>query len=312
MAFISGITGVTVGFLRRVIEFLSYYLGGLYRRAGQHHVYLMAGGLAFSLFVCVVPLVLVVFAVLSSFFERPAVVTEIGAFVDRAVPYPEYAASVKKFIAERLEQTAELQKTAGIIGAIGLLFASTGLFSSLRTILDAVFSAARSVPAVLGKLWDFALIVIVLVLFVLLILALPAIETTVELAKRAEFLRQVDHSLGHGTMWLGISFVTLVVTYAAIYWLVPLRKPGIRTVLVSALFASSLWLIAKEIFGYYIGHVATIRHIYGVYTFLVVAAFWVYYSALVLIISAEIGQLYAQRRISVKSAGGTTQKVSEA
>ena len=306
MAVANSLTGVSVKLLRRLVEFVSYYLGGLYRRAGQHHVYLMAGGLAFSLFVCAVPLVLVVFAVLSSFFERPAVATEIGAFIDRAVPYPEYAASVKQFIAERLEQTVELQKTAGIIGVVGLLFASTGLFSSLRTILDAVFSAARSVPAVLGKLWDFALIMIVLVLFVLLILALPALETTVEIAKRTEILRQVDLTIGRGTMWLGISFFALVVTYAAIYWLVPLRKPGIRTILVSAVFASSLWLVAKEVFGYYIGHVATIRHIYGVYTFLIVAAFWVYYSALVLIISAEIGQLYAERRIGVKSAEGQT------
>jgi membrane protein len=306
MASVTGMIDVSVRLLRRFFEFLRYYSAGLYRKTGQHHVYLMAGGLAFSLFVCAVPLVLVVFAVLSSFFERPAVAAEIGAFVDRVVPYPVYAASVKHFIAERLEQTAGLQKTAGIIGAVGLLFASTGLFSSLRTILDAVFRVARPVPAVLGKLWDFALILIVLVLFVLLILALPAVETTVELAKRTALLQQVDLQLGRGTMWLGISFITLVVTYAAIYWLVPLRKPGIRTILVSAVSASSLWLIAKEIFGYYIGHVATIRHIYGVYTFLIVAAFWVYYSALVLIVSAELGQLYAERRVSLKKAEGQT------
>ena len=287
---------------RRVTEFFRYYAGGLYRRAGQHHVYLMAGGLAFSLFVCAVPLLLVVFAVVSSFFDRPAVVSEIGAFIDQGVPYPEYAASVKQFIAERLEHTIELQSTAGIIGVLGLLFASTGLFSSLRTILDAVFSALRPAPAVLGKLWDFAMIVIVLILFVLLILTLPAIETTVELARRTELLKQVDLQLGRGTLWLAVSFVTLVAAYAAIYWLVPLRKPGIRTVLVSAVSASTLWLIAKELFGYYIGHVATIKHIYGVYTFMVIAAFWVYYSALVLIISAEIGQLYAERRKALKRA----------
>jgi membrane protein len=286
----------------KVREFLGYYLGGLYHRTGQRHFYLMAGGLAFSLFVCAVPLVLVVFAVVSNFFDRPAVAGEIAAFIDRAVPYPEYAASVKQFIAERLEQTAQLQGTAGIIGVIGLLFASTGLFSSLRTILDAVFSASRPAPAVLGKLWDFAMIVIVLVLFVILVLTLPAIETTVELAKRTELLQEVDVHLGRGTIWLAISFVSLVVTYAAIYWLVPLRKPGVRTILVSGVSASVLWLLAKEVFGYYIGHMATIRHIYGVYTFMIVAAFWVYYSALVLIVSAEIGQLYAERRRATKRA----------
>ena len=281
-------------------EFLSYYLSGLYQRAGKHHVYLMAGGLAFSLFVCAVPLVLVVFAVVSNFFDRPAVAAEIGAFIDRAVPYPEYAASVKDFIAERLQQTVQLQSTAGIVGVIGLLFASTGLFSSMRTILDSVFSASRPAPAVLGKLWDFAMIVIILVMFVLLILALPVIETSVELAKRTGLLQQVDIRLGQGTTWLVVTFFILAAAYAAIYWLVPLRKPGIRTIFVSGLFASSLWLIAKEVFGYYIGHVATIKHIYGVYTFMIVAAFWVYYSALLLILSAEIGQLYAERRKASK------------
>jgi uncharacterized BrkB/YihY/UPF0761 family membrane protein len=35
--------------------------------------------------------------------------------------------------------------------------------------------------------------------------------------------------------------------------------------------------------------------VYGVYTFMIVAAFWVYYSGLVLILGAEIGQLSSER-----------------
>ena len=61
---------------------------------------------------------------------------------------------------------------------------------------------------------------------------------------------------------------------------------------------SVLWLAAKELFGYYIGHIATLKHIYGIYTFLIIAAFWMYYSAFVLIVAAEIGQLYSERRDS--------------
>jgi len=281
---------------RATWAYLRYYLSGIYRRVDEHHAFLMSGGLAFSLFVCIVPLVLVVFAVLSNLFERPTVAAEISGMIDRVVPYPEYAASVKQFIAARLERTADLKQVAGAVGAIGLLFAASSLFSSLRTILNTVFKTSRPESVVVGKLWDFGMIILVLTLFVALILALPAIETATELAKRADLFQPVDPGLGQGLVLVAISFVALVLAFSAVYWLVPVKKPALRTVLVSAGSASTLWLLAKELFGYYIGHMATLKHIYGVYAFLIVAAFWIYYSALALILGAEIGQLYADRR----------------
>ena len=272
-----------------------YYVRGLYRRVGDHHAFLMSGGLAFSLFVCSVPLLLVVFAALGSFLDSPSVVTEINAFIDRIMPYPEYAASMKSFIGERLQRTADLKQVAGLIGVVGLLFASSGLFSSLRTILNTVFRAENTESVLVGKLWDFALIFLVLVLFVLLIMALPLYETVTQLADNVTWLQDVGMSFAQSLMiWLA-SFVILVIAFASIYWLVPWHRPSRRTTLISAVSAAILWLLAKEVFGYYVSHMATLRHVYGVYAFLIVAAFWIYYSALVLIVSAEIGQLHYER-----------------
>lgn len=277
---------------------LRYYVMGLYRRVGDNHAFLMSGGLAFSLFVCSVPLLLVVFAVLGSILDSPSVAGEINAFVDRIMPYPEYAASIKTFISERLQRTADLKQVAGIIGGVGLLFAASGLFSSLRTILNTVFRAENTESVLIGKLWDFALIFIVLVLFVLLILVLPVFEAVTALADHFTWLQEMDLTFAENLLVWVLSFVVLACAFSSIYWLVPWRRPSRRTTLISGMSAAVLWLVAKEVFGYYISHMVTLKHIYGVYAFLIVAAFWIYYSALVLIVSAEIGQLNYERHHS--------------
>ena len=281
--------------VRRFGRWVWYYLGGLYKRLGEHHAFLMAGGLAFSLFVCAVPLVLVIFSVLSGLFERPAVAAKIGQMIDQLVPYPEYAASVKEFIAQRLATMVDVKRVAGIIGVVGLLVAASGLFSSLRTILKAVFRPEKREWVLIGKLWDLALVVVVLSFFVLLIVALPTWEAAFQLARKATWLQNLPFALRQGvSVWL-ISLVTLFVAFAGIYWLVPVRKPNRRAVLAGALCGAILWLLAKELFGFYISHMATLKQVYGVYTFMIVAAFWIYYSALTLIVGAEIGQLSTER-----------------
>jgi membrane protein len=211
------------------------------------------------------------------------------------VPYPETAASLKEFIAERLRRTADLKRVAGVIGAVGLLFAATGLFSSLRTILNTVFRAEKVESVVVGKLWDFALIIIVLVTFVVLVMVLPAIEAATELAGSVTWLGEAGPSLAQKALLGLLSFIALVGAFSSIYWLVPWRKPDRRTAIVSAVSGAVLWLLAKEVFGYYVGHMVTLKHVYGVYAFLIVFAFWIYYSALVLIVAAEIGQLSYER-----------------
>ena len=54
----------------------------------------------------------------------------------------------------------------------------------------------------------------------------------------------------------------------------------------------------KQIFRYYIYDFSTIGKIYETYAFLVVVAFWIYYSSIVFIICAEIAKLYSDRVFS--------------
>lgn len=65
--------------------------------------------------------------------------------------------------------------------------------------------------------------------------------------------------------------------------------------LVSALWAAVLWEIAKQAFGYYLNHLASIERVYGAYALGAGLVFWVYYASMVFVLGAEIGQLYRER-----------------
>ncbi len=274
---------------------LRYYLLGLYRRLDKHHAFLMSGGLAFSLFTCSIPFSFVLLAILSNLFARPEVEAEIFALIDRLVPYANQAAQIKEILADRFELISSVFEYAGIIGILALFIAATGLFSSMRTILNTIFRTKNVESVLVGKLWDFVLVIIILVITVILMVAIPALEGGFEILNKVNLLEQFSIS-GLDTIIFNLfSLLLLIIVFSAIFWLVPVYKPAWRAVFVGAMVSSLLWMIAKELFGYYISYAATLKHIYGVYTFVVISAFWIYYSALILIIGAEFGQLYDEK-----------------
>jgi len=62
-------------------------------------------------------------------------------------------------------------------------------------------------------------------------------------------------------------------TCFTLYYFIPYEKIGKGVAAIGALWSTILGEIAKQIFGYYITNVATLRHIYGTYVFIVIVAF---------------------------------------
>ncbi|MFC1475993.1 YihY/virulence factor BrkB family protein [Candidatus Zixiibacteriota bacterium] len=273
-----------------------HYVIGLLRKIDKHHVFLLAGGLSFSLFSCIVPLLLIVFAALGNILEKIPITEEITNLVDRIVPYPEYAATIKEFLFSRVDEFRMHKTLAGVLGMVGILFASSGLFSSMRTVLNTIFGARPGGPIYMGKLRDLGLVALVLLYFLLSTTLLPAWGVFKELPRKIEFMSgiQVGFLLDYAVE-LG-SFVVIFGVFFFIYYTIPQMKLPKRVVGVSALSAAFLWQLAEQLFGMYIAHAATLKRVYGAFTLLIVVALWIYYSSLVFIISAEIGQLYRERK----------------
>ena len=286
--------------LRRGGNAARYYLVGLYDRVDSNHDFLAASALAFSLFVCVIPLVLLAMAVVGIMFEQPDIVQDISTLIDRAIPYQAYADYVKELVLQRIAEFRGYKSVAGILGTVGILLAASGLFSSLRTILNRVFRVPTGEPIWIGKLRDLGLIFLVLLFFLLTTLLLPAWDIARGLADEWQFLERLRVSTLWNYLFEFLSFILTMLIFAAVYFFVPFRRPPKRIILFSAAWAAFLWLFAQQLFGLYITYVVTLRQIYGAYFLLIVVAFWVYYTAFVCILGAEIGQLFRERRIATR------------
>jgi membrane protein len=283
--------------------FLRHYLGSLYYRIDEDHVFLSAAGLAFSLLVCIIPFVLIVFAVLVYFLQAlppDSLEQEINAYIDRFIPYEQYASFVKGIIFSRLDRfLAELggyKKIAVYVGVIGMLFAASGLFSSMRTILNRVYRVDAGKHVVIAKLRDFGMILLVLLFFLISTTSLPMLEVVKDSAHKIKFFEFFRLSFIQNVSFGVVSFLIVFVVFYTLYYLVPYAKLSKRVTAISALCATVLWELAKQAFGYYITNFASLKRIYGTYVLLVVVVFWIYYSSIIFIIGAEIGQLYRERR----------------
>lgn len=290
----------------KVWSFSKHYFGGLYYRIDRHHVFLLSGGLAFSLFTCIIPLILIAFWILGNFLSSEEMELQIINLINTVIPYDQYAEFTKQIIFNRVSEVVEFKNAAGIIGFIGLFFAASGFFSSMRTVLNKINGQEVDVNFFLGKLRDFLIIIIAILIFFASILALPLLELLRKVAEVTEYLQFFNAPVFQQLYTILISFLVILFLMYLFYRLVPTSKIKRISALIGAVWASLLWVGAKTAFGYYISHFQTWGKIYGTYALLVVIAFWIYYTAAVLIIGAEIGKLFDERLIDKNKSQSKT------
>lgn len=280
---------------QKIKDFFTHYFGGLYYRIDTHHVFLLAGGLAFSLFVCIVPFTLIIFWILGNFLDSAEVEFQLNSLIHTIIPYETYSNFVQEIIFKRIYEVIEYKDIAGIVGFTGLFFAASGFFSSIRTILNKVFGTDEDVSLVLGKLRDFALIILALIVLLVSTFIIPALDMLRSLSETVPILNFFQLGIFQKIFTTLFSLTILYFIFSVMYSIVPTVKIRKRAVLVGAMWAALLWEAAKQAFGYYLFNFASLGKIYGTYTLVVVVAFWIYYSSIVFIIGAEIGKLYNER-----------------
>ena len=277
------------------VGFVKHYFGGLYDRTDRHHLFLFSGGLAFSLFVCIIPMTLIIFWLLGKFLNSVEVEMQINTLIDTVIPYSEYANFAKAVIFDRVEEVVEYRNIAGWIGIIGLFFAASGFASSLRTVLNRVYGREIDINMFLGKLRDFLVIIITVLVFLVLILILPMLDFFVSFAQSTPYLQIFNQPIFERVFTASFSFFLMFLIFAALYKFMPVVKIHKRSVAIGAMWASIFWVTAKVLFGIYLSNFTTFSRIYGAYALGIVVAFWIYYSSAVFILGAEIAKLFDER-----------------
>jgi len=220
---------------------------------------------------------------------------QIINLIDTVIPYDTYAQFVKDIIFDRVKEVVEYRNLAGWIGIIGLFFAASGFASSLRTVLNKINGTDIDINLFLGKLRDFLVIIVIVLVFLALILTLPILDFLVSFAQSTPYLQVFNQPIFHRVFTSLFSFLLMVLIFAVLYKFMPTEKIRKRSVAVGAIWASIFWVGAKILFGIYLSNFTTFSRIYGAYALGIVVAFWIYYTAAVFILGAEIGKLFDER-----------------
>ncbi len=299
--------------------FCAYYLGGLFVRMSDNNLFLLCGGLAFATLLCLVPLVFLLFFVFEVILDVGAIAHLINRTVDVLIPYTEEAGYLKEVLSARVSGVMTFKEAYGVSGLLILIVSASSLFSSMRTLLNAVFKVEHSsgqkegeidlitveqlknmdtpgrwvkflygvLPIVVGKLKDLTMVLLVVYIFLLLVLSLPILSAVIDIAPSL---------IAYVTYFYGLtSFALIFAVFLGLYWLVPHQKIQIKMLVTGAFWAALLWKITEWIFGYYLSHFASISYLYGAYVLLVVVALWIYFSVIIFIIGAQIAQLCRER-----------------
>lgn len=276
-------------------DWLKFYLVNIYEKMDHHHTFIFASGMTYNILLCIIPMVLIMFSVLGSILQSQELLIQISLMIDEFVPISDYSDKIKGILFERIGEFIKYKTLVGSIGIVGLFFTASGLFATLRTILNDIYGIEKGKNILIAKIRDIGMVILTLVFFLVVILINPLFQIIKTLIGRIEFFNGLDLSLLDRFFIQFLPYILNFLMMLLIYSLVPYRKMKKRVYFISALWATVLFQLAQAGFSYYVTHIANYSKIYGNVAFVIVTALWLYVISVIFILAAIIGQSYREK-----------------
>jgi membrane protein len=284
----------------RVAWTLRDYATRVWDNAGEDNIFFLAGGIAFNIMLVAVPFVLLLVSGLATLLNHSADQTfaDVTAIIDSLLP--PHAETTESPVHTLLIDIIRTRGAVGVYSAVGFIWFSTRLFGSLRSVLADVFDIETDRGIIAGKLFDIQ----ITIMSTLLLVAYTALSAYLALATtrgvqiierlgiRADVMGTVEYVLGR---FVAFTFVALM--FFGLYKFLPNRRIRWQTALLAAVFTSTMFEFAKNVFTAYVAEFDPGSVYTGTLYALVIMVFWVYYAAMIFILGGEVGQVYELRRV---------------
>ena len=259
--------------------------------ADETNIPFLASGLAFDTLLAAVPFVVVVLALVGYVLSANAAASRLDVTSYLRHLFPSYGPRVGAGPFEPVVHLAEgVTRSRGQLTLVGLplfVFFATRLFGSLRVALCEVFDTRETRPLLRAKLSDAGLVVATALLVVLNIVVSEGIALAV---RRLGFLEYFAAQL--------LAFAFLLVLFVMIFKYAPAQRIRWDTALVAAIACALGVDVAKELLGSYFRAFVNPEQLSSNATLggIILLVAWVYYMTFVLLIGAQIAQVYELRR----------------
>lgn len=262
------------------------FLGRVYEKAGRDEIFFLSSGITFNVLICFVPLVLLAVSALGYVVASSTdAYLDTIAMVQRVVPLS--GENVRDLLLGLVPERGRL----GLVGAPILIWASTRLFGSLRTVLFIVFEIEdeHRMGIVEGKIHDIKMVVVV-GLFFLVSMALTAFVGWIGELSVPLFGRFVDLPVWSFLAGVALTFLITAFMFYILYRYLPNRAIGRHRAATAALVSGIFFEAAKYLFVGYLARLIDFS-IYGQFSTLILLLVWIYYSAVVFILGGEVAWL---------------------
>ncbi len=270
------------------------------RLALKKNIFFNASAITFNLFLCAIPFALILISILGYLLSFDAVFDELMRYARELFPAFTFESHGGDLVGgvvtieSLIMPLVEARRIFGIVGLIVLMFFAQGLFHTLKHVLFEVFDIEdRHHPimelvynffafGVVGGVFLFFTIAISLIsLYPLGSIAIPLTDTNIELVWITEAL----------TMLVPIIFTPLL--FYVIFRYISEKRMTRRVAMLSGLTYTLLFEIAKYGVGVYLDYALTAyEYFYQGYTVLIIIGIWVFYAAVLFVVTAIMARAY--------------------
>ncbi len=241
-----------------------------------------AAGVAYFAIFSLFPLLLGVLAILGMVLTSEELQLRFLIFVTSNLP------GSAQFVESNVEEIIRFRGTLGIGAILGSLWLGTAVFAAISRAVNRAWGIYRNRPFYLALPRRLLMGLVTGILFLLSTTATSIIQvftkTQQDMPLQWFFL---DPQAGRAAVYLIPWAITLLI-FLLIYRFEPRCRTYWRYVWLGAVVASLLYESAKFLFVWYLENLAVYSQVPGSLTSVVVLLFWVYLSALILILGAQV------------------------
>lgn len=255
---------------RRLVRAVRLFVIFLYRRFDSDRCLMTATALSYTTLLSLVPLLVVVFSIISAF---PVFETVIGTMQDYIFRnfLPAAGETIQSYMTNFMARAGTLTG----VGIATLVVTALMLMNTIDAALNRIWRVHRTRPVVAKMATYWATLTLGPMLLAVSVLATSYLVTLSKLGDVA------------GALLRFMPFLSTCLALTLLYVLVPNRSVPLRYGLVSAVAASVLFEIAKAGFAHYVAAGPVYTTIYGALATIPLFLVWIYLSWAIVLLGAE-------------------------
>ena len=259
----------------------------------------LAAGVAYYALLSLFPLLLGLLALGGILLSSEGTYQGLLSFVTENLP------GSKAFVEQNVGEVVEFRGVVGVGAILGFLWTASIGFGAVARSVNRAWGIRVNRPFYVAKPLHILMALAVGALFLISTSATSVIEVITDPERdfgipAQEFFLQLG--LGHLALRM-VPWGINVFIFLMIYRFAPNCKTYWRYIWPGAVVAAVLLEVSKGLFLWYLDNLAIYNQVYGSVTSVIVLLFWIYVSALILILGAEIGAEHSRMRLGIEQGG---------